>query len=284
MKICIAGASGFIGKNLVNDLRRDKHEISTIGRRDFKENNVGMKLMNSECVINLCGESIAGIWTRRKKKRIFQSRVNTTRILVEQVNQVGLNVRIFISISGVGIYDRIHYHGEKSLFFADNFLAYLIKDWEGSLNGIVDKKIKIVVLRLGVVLGKNGGIMKKIRIPFRLGFGFVIKSNENFSFIHIQDLISVFRLAILDDSLSGIVNVLSKENISIQDFFYALGDAIKCKVRIPVRPSFLKVIMGESSVILTEGQNVIPEVLIKREFEFLFQGIREVFKNILIDQ
>ncbi len=283
MKICIAGASGFIGKNLVSDLRLAKHEISTIGRKDFKEKRIGMKLMNCECVINLCGESIAGIWTRRKKKRIYESRVNTTRVLVEQINQVGVNVSVYIGISGVGIYDRIHNHDESSIFFANNFLADVIKDWEGSLKGIKDEKIRIVVLRLGAVLGKNDGIMKKILIPFRLGLGFVIKSKESFSFIHIVDLISVLSLAIQDNSLSGVVNVLSKEKVTIQDFFYAVGDTLKEKVRIPVRPAFLKCIMGESSLILTEGLDVGPEVLIKRGFGFQFQGIREALKNILID-
>ena len=284
MKICIAGASGFIGRNLVNDLRLDKHEIYTIGRKDFREKTVGMRLMDCECVINLCGESIAGIWTNIKKKRIFESRVNTTKILVEQVNQVGIKVRIFISISGIGIYDRNHNHNERSLFFTDNFLADLIKDWEGSLKGINDNKIRIVVLRLGVVLGKNGGIMKKILIPFRLGFGFIIKSKESFSFIHILDLINVFRLVIHDNSLSGVVNVLSKEKVTIQDFFYAIGDTLKGKVRIPVSPEFFKCMMGESSLILTEGQDVVPEVLIKKGFDFKFQGIREVLGNLLIDQ
>lgn len=284
MKICIAGASGFIGRNLVSDLRQAKHEVSTIGRKDFKENKVGMKLMNCECVINLCGESIAGIWTRRKKKRIFESRVNTTRILVEQINQVGVNINIFIGISGVGIYDRIHNHDERSLFFADNFLADVIKDWEGSIKGIKDKKIRIIVLRLGVVLGKNGGIMKKILIPFRLGLGFSIKSKEYFSFIHIIDLINVFRLAIQDNSLRGIVNVLSEEKVTIQDFFNTVGDTLKGKVRIPVSPTFLKCIMGESSLILTKGQDVVPEVLIKQGFRFQFLEIREVLKNILIDK
>jgi uncharacterized protein len=114
--------------------------------------------------------------------------------------------------------------------------------------------------------------------------GFIIKSRESFSFIHILDLINVFKLAILDDSMIGVVNVLYKEKVSIQDLFYAIGDTLKCKVRIPVRPAFLKRIMGESSVILTEGQNVIPEVLIKRGFRFQFKGIKEILKNVLIEE
>jgi len=284
MKICIAGASGFIGSNLVNYLKKEKHEVSVIRRIDFENDTLGIILEGCECLINLAGVSIDGIWTKRKKRRIYESRVNTTEILVRQMQETGKNIRIYIGVSGVGIYDCYHKHAEDSLFYAGNFLSGVILDWEGALRDLADKQIRIVILRLGNVLGKDGGIMRKVIIPFRLGLGYSIKSQNNLPFIHITDLLNVFNMAITDNTLYGIINVVSPGRVNIGAFYDAIGAALKCNVRINLRPALLKAIMGESSAILTEGQDVVPEVLVKKGFTFKYPEIQEAIKNILINR
>ena len=281
MRICIAGASGCIGRNLVDYLREEKHELTIINRSDFGGGSMAEKLGGCECLINLTGESIAGIWTKRKKRRIYNSRVFTTRVLTSQVIENVNKLKIFINVSGVGIYDRSHKHDERSLFYEDNFLSGVIKDWENALMELTDNRIRKVILRLGIVLGSNGGIMQKVILPFRFGLGYTIKSQENLPFIHIADLLGVFKLVLTDSSLSGIVNVVSPKTSSIQDFYHTIGNVLKCKIRICFRPAFINAIMGDSGVILTQGQHVIPGVLRKKNFLFKFPEIRRAINDIL---
>lgn len=281
MKICIAGARGYIGRNLVNYLKEEKYEIAIINRTDFNRGTIAEKLRDCECLINLTGESIAGFWTKRKKSRIYSSRIKTTRKLTALLMENETKVKLFINVSGVGIYDRFHKHDERSLFFEDNFLSEVIKDWEGAFMELNDNEIRKVILRLGIVLGSDGGIMKKVILPFRFGLGYTIKSQEYLPFIHMADLLGIFKLVITDTSLRGIINVVSPETTSIQDFYHTIGNVLKCKIRINFEPAFINSIMGDSGVVLTQGQHVIPEVLRTKEFLFKFPQLQKAVNDIL---
>lgn len=281
MKVAISGASGFIAKRLMQLLRELNCEIIPLRRNDFREDILAKKIVGCSCIVNLAGESIAGIWTKRKRERIYNSRVKTTTMMVDAVNRMDNAIVKFINVSGVGVYDRIHRHEETSMYIADNFLSSVIKDWEGALRSIKSKKIKIVILRLGVVLSKSGGIMVKLLIPFRLGIGIVIKSEEYFPFIHERDLVRVLLWAITDASAEGIVNVVAPEKVSIQNFYTDLCDRLHVKVRIKADPWVIKGAMGQSSSILTEGQDVIPKRLMEMDFKFEYRNIGEVLKTLL---
>jgi len=281
MKVAIAGASGFIGKHLTQLLRELNCEIIPLRRKDFREDILEKKIIGCCCIVNLAGESIAGIWTKRKRERIYNSRVKTTTMLVDAVNRLDHDMDKFINVSGVGVYDRIHRHEETSIYMAENFLGSVITDWEGALQSIASKKTKIVILRLGIVLSKSGGIMEKLLIPFRLGVGIMIKSEEYFPFIHERDLVRVLQWAIMDTSAEGVINVVAPEKATIQSFFTGLCDQFHVKVRIKTGPWLLKMAIGKSSSILTEGQDVTPKRLIEMDFRFTYRNIDEVLKTLL---
>ncbi len=178
--VCIAGASGFIGHNLVQRLLSEGYAVSVISREDFKKGNVIGKIGDCSIVINLIGESIAGFWTRRKRNRIYDSRIRTANILVEAINQAGNDVKLLIQVSGVGIYDHQHIHEEDSKNYNDDFLSEVIKDWEGELTKIRKDNLRVIILRLGIVLDKHGGILKQLMYILRWGLELVLRVRSIF--------------------------------------------------------------------------------------------------------
>lgn len=279
ISVAIAGANGFIGKNLAYRLQNEGYNVSYIGRKDFQENNVGDKLKNCQVIVNLVGESIAGIWSRNKKKNIYESRVLTTRKLVESVNKGGEHVKLLIQVSGVGVYDDQHIHTEDSKYFDQSFLARVIIDWEGELAGITDGSLRVVILRLGIVLDKNGGILKTLLFPLKSGIAFGIKSEEYLPFIQLADLMNIFIFCIKNIKITGVVNVVSPSLTKINRFYRVLAKVKSRRIILWFGPRFLRLVMGESADLLTRGQRVLPEKLEKEGFKFGYVDIEDVLNK-----
>jgi uncharacterized protein (TIGR01777 family) len=283
MNISITGGTGFIGRKLITFLEGYGHTISLISREDFKDESIKTKLLNQEVIINLAGEPITGRWTKKKKKKIYDSRIKTTKSLVESINKDNSTIRLIISISAVGIYDNIRIHDESSIDYASNFLAKVIIDWENQMKSIVNKKIRIIILRLGIVLAKDGGLIEKILLPFKLGIGIIIKSNNGFPFIHINDLLRVFQYVIEDRKISGIVNVVAAKQTTIKSFFDELNRIMKTVLKVKISEIIIRLFLGESAITITEGQIVLPSKLEKSGFHFNFQDINSTLKNLSIN-
>jgi uncharacterized protein len=273
--VCIAGASGFLGSNLVQRLRNENFVVTTLSRDDFNNEGIYEKVGNSSIVINLVGESIAGLWTKKKKKRIYNSRILTTKKLVEAINRKGENVELLIQVSGVAIYDRYHTHTEDSNEIDGGFLSRVIIDWEGELDGIGRKELRIVKLRLGVVLDKGGGILKKITVPLKFGFGIGVRSDDYFPFVQLVDLMNIFLFCIEKRSMTGIVNVSAPQLTKINYFFRELARTKNRRIILWFRKSMIRLLMGESGSLLTEGQKVVPEKLTAEGFEFRYANIQD---------
>jgi uncharacterized protein (TIGR01777 family) len=281
MNISITGGTGFIGRKLVDFLKGYGHNISLISREDFKDESIKSKLLGQEIIINLAGETITGRWTKRKKKKIYDSRIKTTKALVESININNSNIRLIISISAVGVYDDINIHDENSVDYANNFLAKLIKDWEDQLKGIVNKEIRIVILRLGIVLAKDGGLIEKVLLPFKMGIGIIIQSNNGFPFIHINDLLRVFQYIIENKKISGIVNAVAPGQTNITSFFNELNRIKKTVLKVKINEQIVRLLLGESAITIIEGQIVLPSKLEKSGFHFNFKDINSTLKNLL---
>jgi len=283
MKIAVSGAGGFIGSSLVERLIALHHEIVPITRQDILGEKLYEKVNGCQCIVNLAGESIAGIWTAERKKKIRNSRVITARKLVEAVNRSDVAARKFISVSGVDIYDRIHRHDEYSSFHAEGFLGSMVREWEEALNGMENVSTHKIILRMGVVLGKSGGMFREIMRPFRFGLGVVIDSAEFLPFIHLHDLVRLFEEIILDDGFEGIYNVASPEMVTIHDFYTNLCREKGVLLRFKIKPALIVGIMGEAGSLLTQGREVVPKRLMDRGFTFNYVGIRDVLRDLLKD-
>jgi uncharacterized protein (TIGR01777 family) len=277
--VCIAGASGFIGRNLVQRLQGEGYSVSFISREDFKSDNVCVKIKNCCIVVNLIGESIAGLWTKKKRKAIYDSRILTTKKLVEAINLSENEVKVLIQVSGVGIYDDKHIHSEESEKYDEGFLGMVIKDWEGELTNIRKGNLRVVVLRLGIVLDKNGGILKQVMYPLKLGIGFGVKSEEYFPFVQLEDLMNVFLFCIETLKISGIVNVATPGLTKISQFFRDLYRVKNIRNIIWFSTGFIRLLMGESGSLLTSGQNVVPAKLQNAGFVFRYDNIEDALNR-----
>jgi uncharacterized protein (TIGR01777 family) len=277
--VSIAGANGFIGYHLVQRLKAEGFKICSVSRADFRDGTVGRKIENSTIVINLVGESIIGLWSKRKRKRIYESRVLTTRKLVEAINRDGKEVELLIQVSGVAIYDNRHMHTEESMHYDEGFLSRVIHDWEGELDNLKNKNIRIVVLRLGIVLDKEGGMLKKLLIPLKLGFGFGVRSDDYFPFVQLEDLLNIFIFSINQPNLSGVVNVSAPVLTNINLFFREILKVSHGRFLIWVNKGLIRLLMGESGGLLTDGQQVIPAKLLKEGFIFRYDNIEDALKR-----
>ncbi len=229
--VCIAGASGFLGRNLMQRLQYNGFNVEVITREDFNKDNLDRIVMKCSIVINLVGESIAGIWTKRKKKAIYNSRVIPSRKLVDAINRSGNEVKLIIQVSGVGIYDGRNEHKETSELYDAGFLSRVITAWEAELTSIRKPGIRVIILRIGVVLDQGGGLLKQMSLPLKWGPGFGVMSEDYFPYVQLDDLMDAFLFCIDKAEISGIVNVVAPGLTKINHFFRVLMK-IKKKRRI----------------------------------------------------
>jgi uncharacterized protein (TIGR01777 family) len=234
----------------------------------------------AEVVINLAGAPILKRWTDKYKKEILESRITPTRKIVTAINQAQVKPRLFISTSAIGIYDSTNSHDEGSTAFADDFLGRLCIDWESEAFH-AKSCTRVVVLRTGIVLSRKGGAMKAMHRYFSIGLGGVIgKGDQSFSFIHIRDLMSLYKFILENENISGIVNAVSPNPISNSHFTKILGRVLvqPTVFRIPVR--ILKAKYGEAAETLIKGQNVIPKKLANNGFVFEYPTIEKTLLNL----
>ena len=273
MRIALTGASGYVGRGLRMVLEAHHFEVIPVSRKDFNSTILKEKLAYADGVIHLAGESIGGIWTKAKRKRIYESRVFTTRRLVDIITELKGNISFFITISGVGIYDTDHIQTERSAWFAEDFLAQVIRDWEDQANRLLLANVRVAVIRSGVVLSDHGGILKLLMVPFNIGFGYGIRSFHNFPVIHYTDLMRVFLWIVEHPESYGVYNAVLPEFLTIHDFFCQIGKRKNKRLRVMLSPLLLKMMMGESSILLTKGQWVVPQRILNEGFLFEYAHV-----------
>lgn len=281
MKIAIAGSTGFIGKKLSEKFRTLNYDVIPLKRDDFKpENNQELikKIEGCDIVINLAGATIAKRWTKKYKKILYDSRIETTRILAEAINNLKNKPQKFISVSAIGIYDNINNHTENSINYGDTFLSKICIDWEAEARKAYTK---LIIPRLSIVLDKTEGAFKKMILPFKYGIGLVFgKGNQYFSFIHIDDLVSAFLYFIENPYCEGVYNLSTGKNLKYYDFARICNRKYKNRILIHIPELFLKKILKEGHIILTQGQSAIPERLKNDNFKFKYLSIEEILNSL----
>ncbi len=284
VKICLTGGTGFLGQKITHFFKENGFQVENISRRDFESDlsSIADKIEGADMVINLAGASILKKWTDKYKKEIYNSRINTTKKLVEALKLVKEKPSIILSASAVGIYDKYEVHDEFSDHHSNDFLAKVCRDWEAAIAPVHHEGIRLAIIRLGVVLDKDNGAFAKMITPFKLGVGAVIGDGfQPFPFIHIADLLSSIWYIYKNPKSRGIYNLVAPEMISNGEFSKLLGKKLHRPVFLKVGANLLKFIQGEGASVLTKGQKVIPKRLIELEFPFQFPTIDAALDDLI---
>jgi uncharacterized protein (TIGR01777 family) len=280
MKIAISGASGFVGNHLQNLF--NYAEIVTIGRRELKlDDSEFVKLIDGvDIVINLAGAPIINRWTQEYIQELYSSRIDTTKKIVNAIASSENKPKLFISTSAVGRYDNKARYTEDDKNYADDTLGNICKDWEEE--ALKAKSLtRVVIYRFGVVLGRDGGALAKMLLPFKLGVGGILGSGEQyFPWVHIADLKRAFMYAVESDSVEGIYNLTSPSSVTNYEYTKALGKVLGRPTIFPVPAFIIKLIFGEGSCVLLDGQNVAPKRLLDSGFEFKFGDLERALEDL----
>lgn len=282
MKISISGASGFLGGNLTQYFKTQGHEIIALKRGDFSKDAAALaeKIEGSAVVIHLAGAPIAKRWTATYKQQIYNSRILTTRKLADAMQQMSSPPDCFICASAVGIYADEGVHGESSTGISDSFLGKVCLDWEAE--AMRAKSIcRPLVFRFGIILGRDGGALQKMALPFKMGLGGRIASGKQMmSWIHLDDVAGIVEFAINNPALEGAVNICAPEAISNRGFTKALAKALRRPAIFPVPAFMLKLVFGEGAVVLTSGQAARPNKLLEHGYRFRHDSLDEALHHI----
>ncbi len=299
MKVVISGATGFVGQVLVKQLFDSGHEVSILTRNVAKAAiSLGSKCSyhqwddmealppqsafeGCDCVINLMGETISKRWDEQQKKKMQLSRINGTRRLVEAVGQLARKPKVFVSTSAIGIYgNRGAEEINENSTLGSDFLATLCKDWENEANKVRNHDMRLVIIRVGIVLGQGGGALQKMLPVFKTGLGGPAGSGKQFmSWVHIEDLANMFVEALKNENIEGVVNGTAPYPATNAEFSKQLGKALNRPAFLPAPAFALKIALGEMSQIVLEGQRVLPVKFKEHNFRYRYPTLEMALKE-----
>jgi uncharacterized protein len=301
LNILIIGGTGFIGRTLSSVLLAAGHSISVLSRNStqtsFRQNNVSIiqadvskpgvwqdRLPDYEVVVNLTGASIFRWWNNNGKKEILESRILTTKNIADTIRKERGNIKQLFSVSGVGYYgfhdDELIDENSPAGF---DFIAQVAAQWEATAQTVKESGVRLVICRIGHVLGMHGGALPKLVTLARLHLGSYWGSgNQWVSWIHKEDLARAILFLIDTPTASGPVNITSPNPVRNREMMQILTKKIGTRVYIPHVPkSALYLMLGQFSSVFVNGQKVVPAVLQQKEFVFKFPFLDEALIDLL---
>lgn len=302
MKIVVSGGSGFIGRPLCASLCQEGHRVTLLTRRkEEAQRSCGLSvtavewngreagawehcLEGADAVINLAGAPIAdGRWTEARKRLLSESRVLSTHLLVEGLSRRSSKPRTLVSASGIGYYgasdDRVLDEGAAR---GQGFLADLCLAWEAEALRAVEFDVRVVMLRTGMVLEQDGDALPKMLLPFRLfAGGPIMPGTQWVSWIHRHDHIGLIQWMLTTPCVSGPVNVVAPEAMTMNRFCEVLGQVLYRPSWLPVPGFALHVVLGAPGTLMTTGQRVLPKVALDGEYQFKFPRLESALRSIL---
>ncbi len=282
-KIILSGQTGFLGSHLTSFYNDLNVEVVGLTRKDFLLGpaELAAKLEGALAVIHLAGAPIIGRWTASYKKEVYESRILTTRKLVSAMELLKQKPDVFLCASAVGIYPDEGRHDENSAAVGDGFLGKVTADWEREA-AKAGEICRTVMLRFGIMLGKSGGALKKMSLPFKFGVGGRIGSGKQMmSWIHIEDVMSAIHFAITQPEINGPLNVSSPNPTSNREFTKTLARVMRRPAIFPVPAFMLRLVFGQGAVVLTGGQTALPKKLQDSGFVFKFPNLEPALRDLL---
>jgi uncharacterized protein len=284
MKCVISGGTGFIGRRIVERLLRDRHYVGGWSRRPGKEKRTAVasfswdplkgeppaeSLNTMDAVIHLAGEPVAQRWNDEVKRRIRDSRVLGTRALVDAIGRVQHKPKVLVCASAIGYYgDRGDEVLTESSGPGNGFLADVCREWEMEADRAAEFGLRVIKLRIGFVLGKDGGALARMVPVFRAFAGGRLGSGKQWMpWIHVSDVAEMFVYAVEND-VSGVWNASSPNPVTNAGFTREMGKALHRPALFPAPPFALKLAFGELGQHMLDSSRVIPDAALKANFRF----------------
>ncbi|MGI8836856.1 MAG: TIGR01777 family oxidoreductase [Pyrinomonadaceae bacterium] len=296
MKILISGSHGLVGTALIQTLAPEGHDIFRLVRHapnseteiEWSPDRYSIALARLEgfdAVVHLAGESIAeGRWTDEKKKRIRESRVRGTQLLGDAVANLANPPKTFISASAIGYYgDRGDEILREESAPGDDFLAGVCVEWEKATALASERGIRVVNCRFGIILDADGGALKKMLPPFRMGVGGKIGSGKQWmSWIALDDVVGGIEFTLANDSIRGPVNFVAHSHVTNAQFTKTLGKVLSRPTLFPIPVFGVRLLFGEmADALLLSSQRVQPVRLSEAGYEFAYADLGAALSHIL---
>jgi uncharacterized protein len=296
MKVAVTGATGFVGTQLCALLQEKKHTVVALTRDAAKaprgteakpwdgKDVEALKAATAGCdaIVNLAGENIfAKKWDAEFKKTIRASRIDCTRACVEACKA---GPKVLVNASATGYYGPRgpEVCDEESMADQWNFLSSVCLEWEAEAKKAESAGVRVVLLRIGVVLGRNGGAIQKMLPPFRAGFGGPIGKGDQFlSWVHIDDVCGLAIRAIEDAAWKGPFNATAPTPVTNKEFSKTLAKILHRPSVFVTPPFVMKLMLGEVAELVTKGQNVLPKKALAAGYEFRFPTVEGALRNLL---
>lgn len=280
--IGIRGSAGLVGSAVSLELKRRGYKVVSLGRNFTREDIAGC-----DVIINLAGHSINCKWNQKNRELIYKSRIETTERIARFINECkGDCPELFISASASGIYPSMPVNGVYNTYNEDspergsNFLAHVCTDWESAASK-AEKSCRVAIIRLGVVLSEKGGAFSKLALPFRMGVAPVIShGRQPFPWIHIDDLTEAVCMICGDEPVSGIYNMVSPEKSDNRKITAILAKRYKAFIKITLPRFLFRILLGNSHILVTEGQYIEPQKLISAGFKFRHSSFEDAVKEL----
>ncbi len=298
MYITVTGATGFIGRRLIERLAPAKHQLHALSRHtNVKFGDIAIwiskwdpmseappreSIVNAEAIVHLAGEPVAQRWTPQAKTKIRESRVQGTRRLVEALSKLSTKPSVLVCASAIGIYGS---RGDEILTEAsapaNDFLAEVCQAWEKEALAAESMGIRVARIRTGIVVGKGGGALEKMLPPFKAFVGGKIGSGKQWmSWIHIDDLAGIVCYA-LANPLSGAFNGTAPNPVTNSEFTRKLAGALGRPALFPVPGLALQALFGEMSGMLLGSQRVLPRATEAAGYKFQYPELAPALRSIL---
>ena len=300
MKILITGATGLIGRPLCRRFSDEGHTVIALSRSPQQASDLAAtkvyewqsqsgpppaeSLEAIDAVVHLAGEPIAARrWSDEQKRRIRDSRVMSTRHLVNGISAAASRPAALISGSAVGFYgDRGDELLDEDAAPGEGFMPGLCREWEAESARASESGIRVVLVRTGVVLARRGGALEKMLPPFKLGVGGKIASGRQwFPWIHLDDIVEIFRYAVFTASLSGAINGVAPAIVTNKEFTDQLARALHRPALFPVPEFALRMLFGEMADVLLGSQRVVPRRLLDSGYEFQYPQLATALEDLV---
>ena len=273
MTIAVTGATGFIGNRLMASLGKEGRAVSLRG--DLSG------IAGAEAVVNLAGEPVSQRWTKSVRDEIRSSRVDGTRRLVDAMR--ANPPRVLVNASAVGFYgSRGNELLTESSEPADDFLGHVCKEWEREAMRAEEVGVRVVCIRNGVVLGKGGGALDKMMLPFKLGLGGKVGDGQQWmAWVHLDDAVGLIEFAISSAKTRGPLNAVSPNPVTNAEFTKALAAALHRPAILPVPKIALHLLFGDMAQIVYASQRAMPEAALRDGYRFRFPKLDDALRSLM---
>ncbi|BAZ11280.1 hypothetical protein NIES4071_31060 [Calothrix sp. NIES-4071] len=305
MKVAIAGATGFVGSRLVERLTKENNNVVVLTRNAAHAQKVFPKsafpnvevvtatlttsgewqnaISGCDGVVNLSGEPIAeGRWSSARKQEILNSRQLGTAKIVEAITNANPKPNVLVNASAIGFYGTSETDSfDETSSPGNDFLAQVCQVWESEAQLVKNAGVRLVILRLGIVLG-NGGALGKMITPFKLFAGGPLGSGKQwFSWIHLDDVVNLIIQALTKPEMEGVYNATAPNPVRMAQLSETMGKVMGRPSWLPVPSIALEALLGDGAIVVLEGQQVIPQRTLSSGFNYQYPTLEPALAEIL---